>query len=198
MNQTPLTYLKFGLITVALIGGFVLVGTGKLDAATMYQQSATLIAALVVALGLTSAGTQVASMVRAHTLAMVARADAESAPDAVKRGATRGFVTVRSLAMMAGAGLIIVGAIFGLAEMMGCTKAEGTEVETVGENVSICALGVVATDIANGITDPGQWATDAAAKCLGANATDAQKAGLLRVIDASAALRAARATDGGR
>lgn len=54
-----LTYVKYGLVGIALIGGFVLVGIGKLDAGAMFDKSTGMIGALVVALGISAAGQQI-------------------------------------------------------------------------------------------------------------------------------------------
>jgi hypothetical protein len=54
MNPTQLTYIKYGLCGLVILGGFALVLAGKLDAADMFGKISALIAALVVALGISS------------------------------------------------------------------------------------------------------------------------------------------------
>jgi hypothetical protein len=83
MDPKMLTWIKFGLIGIALVGGFVLVAVGKLDASAMYQHSATMISALLLALGVASAGTSVRA---ALDHATTARLTMGKSPDAVHRG----------------------------------------------------------------------------------------------------------------
>ena len=61
MTQAQALLLKFGLVLVALVGAFALVGLGKLDAATMFERVATLIGQLVLALGVSGAGAAIAA-----------------------------------------------------------------------------------------------------------------------------------------
>lgn len=61
MTQQQLTFMKFAAILLVLVGGFVLVGFGRIDAASMYAHTATMVAALVVALGISGAGSAAAA-----------------------------------------------------------------------------------------------------------------------------------------
>jgi hypothetical protein len=74
MNQSQLTWAKFGAIGLVLVGGFVLVGIGKLDAAAMYTQTTTMVGALVVALGISSAGAAMGSAQQSTATKMAAMA----------------------------------------------------------------------------------------------------------------------------
>ncbi len=59
MDPKQLTYIKYGLASLFILGGFGLVLDNKLDAVEMYKQTATVLGALFVALGLTGAGSNI-------------------------------------------------------------------------------------------------------------------------------------------
>lgn len=60
MTPAQLVWSKFGVAGVVVIGMFTLVLAGKIDIATMMTLTVALVSALVVALGITGAGAQVA------------------------------------------------------------------------------------------------------------------------------------------
>lgn len=198
MTTTPIMYLKYALIAIVEVAIGAAMLAGKIEVTPAVGLMTGAVGMLVLSLGLTSAGQQIgqqtALAIQAHTRAMIAGVDAA---DQVKRapgvGPQRGFVSVRALlALMGGAALVVIG-ILALTQFFACTKQEGQAVETVGENVAICVLNVTAQDIAAGITDEGQIATDAVTKCIGAAATSTQKAGVVAILEASTKLRLARA-----
>jgi hypothetical protein len=83
MDQKTLTWAKFAAIGIVLVGGFVLVGVGRLDAAKMYADTSTMIGALVVALGITGAASRVGEAMNTATRAKLEMA---KAPDASHHG----------------------------------------------------------------------------------------------------------------
>lgn len=64
LTQQTMTLVKLALVFVLLVGGFALVITGKLAADDMYKETATAVAALVVALGISGGGSAIAAKMR--------------------------------------------------------------------------------------------------------------------------------------
>lgn len=189
-TPSPLTYLKFALVMIVVIGVYVLAGLGKIDASTATSGAVTAIGMLVISLGLVSAGQQTALAIQAHTRAMVSGLDSADQRRPVPTSGQRGFIPTRLLLALTtcffvGLGLVLLSAA--------CTKQQGAEVESVGENIATCALNTAAEDIEKGVTDEGQIATDVFNACIGPNATGDQKARVLAILEASNKLRLAKA-----
>lgn len=128
MSQQQLAIAKFSAIFVVLVGGFVLVGVGKLDAGAMYQQTATLVAALVVALGISGAGSAAGGAITGVMRHMAALRE----PDQVKRVGT-------------GVGLVL-GLLFAARLLTACTAAQAVGVIVPGVDFAVCVLTVASTD----------------------------------------------------
>jgi hypothetical protein len=86
VNQQQATYAKLALVFLVMLGGFVLVGMGKLDATSMFGQTATLIGSLVIALGISGGASAMAgnaggaSAMRAMLRSPLIRPDADAPP----------------------------------------------------------------------------------------------------------------------
>jgi len=65
MNPTVLYVSKLVLVALVILGGIVLAALGKIDATAMFSQIATVVGALVVALGISAGGTAVGGQLRA-------------------------------------------------------------------------------------------------------------------------------------
>jgi len=64
MNQQALVYWKFGIVTVAVVGTFVLAAIGKLSADSAVRDVGIIVGSLVGALGISGAGSAVAMAMR--------------------------------------------------------------------------------------------------------------------------------------
>lgn len=162
MNQQQLTFAKFAAVLVVLVGGFVLVGMGKLDAPTMYQQTTMMVGALVVALGISGAGVAAGSAISSASNAKLA---AMRSPDEVRRGQA-GFVRAGVLLFLSPiAGVVgVVVLFFCLRCGAGGLSQQGATDVTIGVQAAGCVIVNVATDLAAGESPP-QIVLDVIAKC---------------------------------
>jgi hypothetical protein len=192
MNQQQLTLAKFLAIGVVLVGGFFLVGMGKLDATTMYSQTTTMVGALVVALGISGAGSAAGTAITSANNARMASMH----PDAIHRGQA-GFVRASTLGVVCALfALFGVCALLGRSTSVGCTSTGAPSPAVVpAANFAACVLVTAAEDAVAGMK-PAQVAIDVVSKCGGSLEQVAQ------VLDAAArrdAILASMApTDGGR
>jgi hypothetical protein len=191
MSQETLISLKLGMCALVIAGMFILCGIGRIDATTMVTLTTGLIGALTVSLGLQGAGTAVATAMQAHTRALIAGLDAsdQRRPFPVPKTGQAGFGSLHLLVAMTGCVFWCAGTAL---IVSACTKAQGAEVETIGENIATCALNTAAADVAKGVTDEGQIATDVFTACLGPNATDAEKSQVLTILEAAKKLSLAK------
>jgi hypothetical protein len=83
MDPKQLTYIKYALCGLVIVGGFALVLAGKLDAADMFGKIAILISSLVVALGISSGASSVRAAMDHQSDVKMAIA---KAPDSLNRG----------------------------------------------------------------------------------------------------------------
>jgi hypothetical protein len=97
MDPKQLTYVKYGLCALVIVGGFALVLAGKLDAADMFGKIAALIAALVVALGISSGAQSVRAAMDRQSEVKLAIA---KAPDASHRPNMQGFARLNVIAAL--------------------------------------------------------------------------------------------------
>lgn len=67
MNQATLTYVKLGIVAVAVVLLFVLAITGRISGSEAVQNVGIVVGALVAALGISGAGSAVGSAMREST-----------------------------------------------------------------------------------------------------------------------------------
>jgi hypothetical protein len=168
MNPTPIVYVKFSLIGIVIVAIFILAAMGKLDATAAVATAVGAVGALVVSLGISSAGTSAATAIEAHTRAMVASVDSS---DMVKRGLgtgpQRGFASVGSMLIVIGVsafGVCVLAAVVNLTACSGGISPQGATDIQVGLNATVCVIGNGATDLAAGMS-PAQIVADLVAKC---------------------------------
>lgn len=156
MSQQQLALAKYLTVVLVVLGGFVLVGMGKLDAPTMYKETAILVSALVVALGLSGAGTALGGAV-ATTAAKLSMRPPPAAND------SHGFVTLRVLRDVAVAAVGMLVLVFCVRCGGGLSGQAVQDIE-VGLNAAGCVIATVASDSAAG-DGPLQVVEDVVAKC---------------------------------
>ena len=205
-QQNTLTYIKLAIVGLMLAGIFVLAALGKIDAQVAITSAVGAVGALVVALGISSAGGAAATAIQAQTRAMVARGEAEDAPDQVKRvplakADQRGFVTGKTLAAILGAFVAGVVVYFGAVDLMGCSTLSNPVISTPAANFAACVIVRGATDAIEGMP-ANKITADVIDTCGCPDTSDPAEctAAVNQILDAEAKARAMRASyaDGGR
>jgi urea transporter len=85
MKPSTTTFLKFGIVALALVGVFVLIGLGKVSFHDGIEALSTIVASLVLALGLRGAGSAIVQGLLASTPAGVVTEDAAGEVTKVER-----------------------------------------------------------------------------------------------------------------